>query len=102
MIAERMPGHCVTGLQLSDQSLRGKPVPRVHPKHIRTVRVEFVFTNLRTDRVGGNARAKSESWVKGRVDGDAQICDLVVVAEHVLLAARGGNGLFGKSENRVV
>jgi hypothetical protein len=42
MIAERMPGHCVTGLQLSDQSLRGKPVPRVHPKHIRTTNELFM------------------------------------------------------------
>jgi hypothetical protein len=30
-------------------------------------------------RVGGNARVKGEAWVLGRVDGDAQICDLVVV-----------------------
>jgi len=45
-------------------------------------RVEFVFSNLRTDRVRGNARAKSESWVQGRVDGDAQICDLVIVGEN--------------------
>jgi hypothetical protein len=30
-------------------------------------------------RVGGNARIKGEAWVLGRVDGDAQICDLVVV-----------------------
>ena len=33
-------------------------------------------------RVGGNARIKGEAWILGRVDGDAQICDLVVIAEH--------------------
>jgi hypothetical protein len=32
-------------------------------------------------RVGGNARIKGEAWVLGLVDGDAQICDLVVVGE---------------------
>jgi len=33
-------------------------------------------------RVGGNARIKGEAWVLGLVDGDAQICDLVVIEEH--------------------
>jgi hypothetical protein len=33
-------------------------------------------------RVGGNARIKGEAWILGRVDGDAQICDLVVISEH--------------------
>ena len=37
-----MPGHCVTGLQLSDQSLHGKPVPRAHPKRIRTTNEPFM------------------------------------------------------------
>jgi hypothetical protein len=32
-------------------------------------------------RVGGNARVKGEAWVLGRVEGDAEICDLVVVEE---------------------
>jgi hypothetical protein len=32
-------------------------------------------------RIAGNARIKGEAWVLGRVDGDAQICDLVVIAE---------------------
>jgi hypothetical protein len=32
-------------------------------------------------RVGENARIRGESWILGRVDGDAQICDLVVVGE---------------------
>ncbi len=31
--------------------------------------------------VAGNARIKGEAWVLGRVDGDAQICDLVVIGE---------------------
>jgi hypothetical protein len=31
--------------------------------------------------VGGNARVKGEAWVLGRVDGDAEVCDLVVIAE---------------------
>ena len=28
-----------------------------------------------------NARVRGEAWVLGRVDGDAQICDLVVIGE---------------------
>lgn len=31
--------------------------------------------------VAGNARIKGEAWVLGRVDGEAQICDLVVIGE---------------------
>jgi hypothetical protein len=29
----------------------------------------------------GNARVSGEAWVLGTVDGDAQICDLVVIGE---------------------
>jgi len=39
-------------------------------------------------RVGGNARIKGEAWVLGRVDGDAQICDLVVISEHEHVGGR--------------
>ena len=38
--------------------------------------------------VGGNARIKGEAWVLGRVDGDAQICDLVVIAEDAHVGGR--------------
>jgi hypothetical protein len=31
--------------------------------------------------VRGNGRVSGEAWVLGRVDGDAQICDLVVIGE---------------------
>jgi hypothetical protein len=31
--------------------------------------------------VRDNARVRGEAWILGRVDGDAQICDLVVIAE---------------------
>lgn len=43
---------------------------------------------METDRVEGNARVKGESWVLGRVDGDAQICDLAVVAEDAYIGGR--------------
>jgi hypothetical protein len=39
-------------------------------------------------RVGGNARIKGEAWILGRVDGDAQICDLVVISEHAHVGGR--------------
>jgi hypothetical protein len=39
-------------------------------------------------RVSGNARIKGEAWVLGRVDGDAQICDLAVIAEHAHVGGR--------------
>src|ERR1700689_4438711 len=39
-------------------------------------------------RVGGNARIKGEAWVLGRVDGDAQICDLVAIDEHAHVGGR--------------
>ena len=38
--------------------------------------------------VGGNARIKGEAWILGRVDGDAQICDLVVVGEDAHVGGR--------------
>ena len=39
-------------------------------------------------RVEGNARIKGESWVLGRVDGDAQICDLAVISEYAHAGGR--------------
>lgn len=39
-------------------------------------------------RVEGNARIKGESWVLGRVDGDAQICDLAVISEYAHVGGR--------------
>jgi hypothetical protein len=39
-------------------------------------------------RVSGNARIKGEAWILGRVDGDAQICDLAVIAEHAHVGGR--------------
>jgi hypothetical protein len=36
-------------------------------------------------RVTGNARIRGEAWVLGRVDGDAEICDLVVVEAHAYI-----------------
>jgi len=48
-------------------------------------------------RVSGNARVKGEAWVLGRVDGDAQICDLAVVAEH----AHVGGGTIVRSDEIV-
>jgi hypothetical protein len=39
-------------------------------------------------RVGGNARVKGEAWVLGRVEGDAEICDLVVVEERAYVGGR--------------
>ena len=39
-------------------------------------------------RVGGNARVRGEAWVLGRVDGDAQICDLAVIAKHAHVGGR--------------
>ncbi len=39
-------------------------------------------------RVGGNARIKGEAWVLGRVDGDAEVCDLVVVGEDAHVGGR--------------
>ena len=38
--------------------------------------------------VGGNARVEGEAWVLGRVDGDAEICDLVVIAEYAHVGGR--------------
>lgn len=39
-------------------------------------------------RVGGNAHIKGEAWVLGQVDGDAEICDLVVISEHAHVGGR--------------
>jgi len=39
-------------------------------------------------RVGGNARISGEAWVLGQVDGDAEICDLVVIEEHAYVGGR--------------
>jgi hypothetical protein len=39
-------------------------------------------------RVTGNARIRGEAWVLGRVDGDAEICDLVVVEAHAYVGGR--------------
>jgi hypothetical protein len=38
--------------------------------------------------VGGNARIKGEAWILGRVDGDAEVCDLVVVGEDAHVGGR--------------
>jgi hypothetical protein len=38
--------------------------------------------------VAGNARIKGEAWVLGRVDGDAQICDLAVIGEGAHVGGR--------------
>jgi hypothetical protein len=38
--------------------------------------------------VRGNGRVSGESWVLGIVDGDAQICDLVVVGEGAHVGGR--------------
>jgi len=38
--------------------------------------------------VGGNARIKGEAWVLGRVDGDAEVCDLVVIGEDAHVGGR--------------
>ena len=38
--------------------------------------------------VGGNARIKGEAWVLGRVDGDAEVCDLVVISEDAHVGGR--------------
>ncbi|MGA7926378.1 MAG: hypothetical protein WCA20_10295 [Candidatus Sulfotelmatobacter sp.] len=38
--------------------------------------------------VRDNARIKGEAWVLGRVDGDAQICDLAVVGEDAHVGGR--------------
>lgn len=38
--------------------------------------------------VGGNARIKGEAWVLGLVDGDAEICDLVVIAADAHVGGR--------------
>ena len=38
--------------------------------------------------VAENARIKGEAWVLGRVDGDAQICDLVVISEGAHVGGR--------------
>jgi hypothetical protein len=46
-------------------------------------------------RVQDNGRVSGESWVLGRVDGDAQICDLAVIAEH---AHVGGRTIVGSDE----
>ena len=40
--------------------------------------------------VGGNARVEGEAWVLGRVDGDAEICDLVVIAEYAHVGGARG------------
>jgi hypothetical protein len=39
-------------------------------------------------RVSGDARVTGEAWVLGLVDGEAQICDLAVVAEHAQVGGR--------------
>jgi hypothetical protein len=39
-------------------------------------------------RVQDNGRVSGESWVLGCVDGDAQICDLAVIAEHAHVGGR--------------
>ena len=39
-------------------------------------------------RVGDNARIKGEAWVLGRVDGDAQVWDLAVIAEDAHVGGR--------------
>jgi hypothetical protein len=38
--------------------------------------------------VTGNARISGEAWVLGRVDDDAQICDLVVIGEGAHVGGR--------------
>jgi hypothetical protein len=38
--------------------------------------------------VRDNGRVSGEAWVLGRVDGDAQICDLVVIAEGAHIGGR--------------
>ena len=38
--------------------------------------------------VRGNGRVSGEAWVLGQVDGDAQICDLAVIAEGVHVGGR--------------
>jgi hypothetical protein len=38
--------------------------------------------------VMGNARVSGEAWVLGTVDGDAQICDLVVIGEGAHIGGR--------------
>ncbi|MGB6945753.1 MAG: hypothetical protein WBE37_25370 [Bryobacteraceae bacterium] len=38
--------------------------------------------------VRDNGRASGESWILGRVDGDAQICDLVVIGEGAHVGGR--------------
>jgi hypothetical protein len=35
-----------------------------------------------------NARIRGEAWILGRVDGDAQICDLVVIGEGAHVGGR--------------
>jgi hypothetical protein len=38
--------------------------------------------------VRDNGRVSGESWILGRVDGDAQICDLVVIGERAHVGGR--------------
>lgn len=42
-----------------------------------------------------NAQVRGESWILGQVDGDAQICDLVVISEH---AHVGGHTILYSDE----
>jgi hypothetical protein len=38
--------------------------------------------------VRDNARVRGEAWVLGRVEGDAEVCDLVVIAEGACVGGR--------------
>jgi hypothetical protein len=38
--------------------------------------------------VRDNARVRGEAWVLGRVEGNAEVCDLVVVSEHAHVGGR--------------
>jgi hypothetical protein len=54
-------------------------------------------------RVGGNARTRGEAWVLGRVEGDAEVCDLVVIEEHAYVGGRTvlcGNEIVGEGARR--
>ena len=69
---------------------------RLESLTVRTAsRVELVVTNLETGRVRGSARIKGETWILGRVDGDAQICDLALVGENAHI---GGSTILCRDE----
>jgi hypothetical protein len=56
-------------------------------------------------RVTGNARIRGEAWVLGRVDGDAEICDLVVVEAHAYVGGRtvlSGDEIFSGARPAMV